>query len=126
MRLPPRLLGACLALVVTSCSTDPKKAIVGKWAPVESGDVESVEFGADGSLKVKLRGIDPIAEGTYKFVDDQTIQADVLQGIRSALKLPGKLSVPFWLMTTKAKFNASGNELRIAEDKKEHVYRLVQ
>ena len=46
-----------LTLLLTSCSLNLQKAIVGKWAPAESGGIEFLDFGSDGTITVKFEGL---------------------------------------------------------------------
>jgi uncharacterized protein (TIGR03066 family) len=61
---------------------DLKKAILGKWAPVEQ-KAAVLEFRADGTLElsVNLGSGAPIkVAGTYKWVDGETIEVKVTVG----------------------------------------------
>ncbi len=69
-------VGCCL-LVLTGCgSKKPKDLIVGKWQPAgeAKGDMMTLEYTADGKV---IMGGGPITmNGTYKFLDDDTLEQE--------------------------------------------------
>ncbi len=94
MRLCPVLVPAVLGLLAALCApafaddnkkdppavtgTKPQDLILGKWEPVEEKGKSVVEFLKDGKLKVSA---DQLAlEGTYKFIDDKTMEIKVVFG----------------------------------------------
>jgi hypothetical protein len=116
MRPQHLLLFVCVTLLASSCATDPKKGIVGKWIPTESSEVEYIAFGADGSLKARVRGLDQTLVGTYKFVEDQAIQTDIHKALHAAMDRPGgaQVVVPSWFIGGKATAKVSRSELRLS------------
>ena len=94
MRLRPVLMPAVLGLLVTVCAptpaddnkkdppavtgSKPQDLILGKWEPVDEKGKSVVEFQKDGKLKVTA---DQLAlEGTYKFIDDKTMEIKIVFG----------------------------------------------
>jgi hypothetical protein len=63
----------CAAVVLSSCSKKPSKAIVGKWHV--QGQTAVVEFKKDGTLTNTDHG--RTDTGTYKFTDGSHMQVEI-------------------------------------------------
>jgi hypothetical protein len=79
-----RIIGLLPVLVVslslTSCGPTAKEQLVGKWKGKSQGaTVEKlVEFTADGKFIQQSVGVDgPVLNGTYQWVDKETIETEV-------------------------------------------------
>jgi hypothetical protein len=95
------LLGTiCLALASCS-SSDPRKAIAGKWENTR-GNKETLEFAEDGTMTVSVRQAAQSAfkhgviRGKYKFVSDKQIEI-TLDGKSAVREAQGELPIPGWL-----------------------------
>jgi len=75
---------AILSALSSACNpfAEPKDLIVGKWEPVEQTPDENrtVEFTKDGKIHIRGKDSRDNAEGTYKFIDDNTIEATITEG----------------------------------------------
>lgn len=117
-RFPLLSVTFILALVPCGCSGDTRQQIVGKWRPKDSADIEYLEFGADGKLRLQIRGCEQAASGTYKFLDSGTIETDARQAIITALKSQGgqrSAVISWWMLSGKANVAISGNQLTLSE-----------
>lgn len=69
------LLGLILiAAVDAGGDGKPKDLIVGKWSEKEAGTF-TLEFTKDGQLSVSVG--DKLLKGTYKFVDEKTLEVEI-------------------------------------------------
>jgi len=92
-----------LALVPAFAADKPQDLIVGKWKPNDAKDEANLEFTKDG--KVKVTGKEFTLDGTYKFVDDKSIEV--------------KFSLNGMDRTVKLKVTVSADEMTTSEDGKE-------
>jgi len=104
------VLVACVALLVTACSSSPQSLILGKWevAGARVGDVDnesaaaagraikmSAEFNRDGTAKITMMG--QTLQGTYKINGENELEW-TMSGI-----------------TTKSKLNVTATELEVTD-----------
>ena len=104
------VLVACVALLVTACSSSPQSLILGKWevAGARVGDVDnesaaaagraikmSAEFNRDGTAKITMMG--QTLQGTYKINGENELEW-TMSGI-----------------TTKSKLNVTSTELEVTD-----------
>ena len=69
-------------LASSATAADNKELIVGKWTPAEAqgkGIEAVIEFTKDGKIKVavKAEGFNLDLGGSYKFIDDKTLETTV-------------------------------------------------
>ena len=70
------VLLCCAAVILSSCSKKPSKALIGNWQV--QGQSAQVEFRKDGTLASTERG--HTQTGTYKFTDDTHLQMEINTG----------------------------------------------
>lgn len=63
----------CIVAMLSSCSSKPEKAIVGKWK--EIGGSETMEFFKDGTLSIADDSV--YFGGNYKFIDKDSIKMEL-------------------------------------------------
>jgi hypothetical protein len=64
---------AAVVALLSSCSSKPEDAIVGKWK--ELGGTETMEFFRDGTVSVVDEGMS--MAGSYKFVDKDRVKVEL-------------------------------------------------
>jgi uncharacterized protein (TIGR03066 family) len=74
---------------VVRAEDKPQQLILGRWEPVDGKDKAVVEFLKDGKLKISSR--DVTLEGSYKFIDDKTLEVKVVFGGNE--QAPSRLTV---------------------------------
>jgi len=76
------LLVLVFSMLSTLASADNKTAIVGKWAFEEAGMTGSIELSANGKVVMDAKKASmkrgAHGEGTYKWIDDKTIEMSVV------------------------------------------------
>jgi uncharacterized protein (TIGR03066 family) len=95
MRLSPLLvivlLGLLTAVAGLQAQDKPQDLILGKWDPVDEKGKSTVEFLKDGKLRISAQQL--TLEGSYKFLDDKTIETRVIfagkeeKGLKLAIKV---------------------------------------
>ena len=63
---------------LTHAQDKPQDLIIGTWTPAGEGGKSKVEFQKDG--KLKAIGDQLTVEGSYKFLDDKTLEMKVIFG----------------------------------------------
>ena len=70
-------------VAVAHADADPKKQLIGKWAPKEEQSV-TIEFQAAGKFVIIQSDPDPkkamTINGTYKWIDKATIEVSMVDG----------------------------------------------
>ena len=125
---------AAITLTVTGCSGDPKKQILGKWEPTDSGDIQALEFNSGGGLKVFLKGDTAPVEGTYELEGGKTLKVKIRKQIESRLNErvqrigTNSVTIPFWLMFDEkpTEVSLSGSELAVKDGEKNRTYKRVK
>lgn len=79
---------ALLALVIAACSSAPKLAdqVIGQWQyeDPDMGTTMVFNFQAEGKLTISAKDVSDIAiDGTYTWVDDDTIELKITMGDQS-------------------------------------------
>jgi uncharacterized protein (TIGR03066 family) len=67
-----------LACCVARAADKPQDLIIGTWTPAGEGGKSKIEFQKDG--KLKAIGDQLTVEGSYKFLDDKTLEMKVVFG----------------------------------------------
>jgi hypothetical protein len=83
MRVVRWALLLCLLFVIAGCGgSKPQDLIIGNWDAKENLAGKDItvktEFTKDGKIRLSVEGFPP-QEGTYKFIDDNTIDLEVGQ-----------------------------------------------
>ncbi len=108
---------AALALLISSCGNKPKDLIIGKWEATDDKDKGVVEFNKDGTFKITSGPFS--MNGTYKFVDDNTIEMEMDNPLAGGVDMPSvpggvKIDLPKKI-TTKSKVKVTKDELTMTE-----------
>jgi hypothetical protein len=106
------VLLACVAVLITACSSSPESLILGKWEAVSAraGDADSDPAVGNAINAIKM---------TAKFNRDGTAKLTMFgRTLQGTYKLPGENELE-WTMsgvTTKSKVNVTATELELTDD----------
>jgi uncharacterized protein (TIGR03066 family) len=67
-----------LAAGAVSAEDKPQQLILGRWEPADSKGKSVIEFLKDGKLRISADTL--TLEGSYKFIDDKTLEVKVILG----------------------------------------------
>jgi uncharacterized protein (TIGR03066 family) len=114
------VMATALTAGLSQAEDKPQDIIVGKWSPTkEANKGMSLEFTKEGVIKVdiKAEGLSLDLKGTYKFIDDKTIEVTLENPLKKDEEKTDKLTI---------KSIAADKMVLIGPDGKEEEFKPVK